>query len=644
MAAIVRQRVRPARSSERSLRSRSITAWVTAVAALVVSTAAAGGGSTVAAAATPATGAYVAVGPTRLADTRESPCGCTRVNASTVTVAVAGRDGVPDGVVAAAVVVTATATPSLGFVTAWPTGRARPLVSTLNTRPDRVVANSTIVPVGADGSISVFRSTRGDVVVDVTGVFVAVTDATAGRFVPAASERLLDTRQSGAIDAGDDVTVALPAGVPTDATALAVTVTSVDDASPGYVSSRPAGRRASTSSFVNVNGSGQAVAATAILPVSPGGLTLRTRHRGHLVVDLLGWFTGPSAERSDRGLFVPMAPERLLDTRSDGPRAWPDGTVELAAAYPDTGALVTNVTVTAADRAGFVTAYPARTRRPGTSTVNPAMHDHTVANLAITRLSTAGLAYYARSGADVVVDVTGRFTGTPVAATRPAAPNAPDRARVLMLGDSTLATLPLYSASQRAFIGFDAVIDADNCRRLVRPSCRSNVTGRIPNTILEALVGAPGTYDMVIVRAGYNDWNSDFPAEFDAVVRAARAKGAHTIIWMSYTAEWAPSPNALRAYRENNADLFRLVTLPQYADVLVADLDAYTRTAPDSWTYDGAHLTEYGTWLVTDYIARFVAAVDHRPCPKPWGPGGITYAPCPKPELIGAVPNVTGLY
>jgi hypothetical protein len=272
------------------------------------------------------------------------------------------------------------------------------------------------------------------------------------------------------------------------------------------------------------------------------------------------------------------------------------------------------------------------------------MHDHTLANLAVTQVSDRGLAYFARSGADVVVDLTGMFTGASVAATEPPAPNAPPRPRVLMVGDSTLATLTLYDGAQRAFLGFDAVIDVDNCRRLVRRSCLSPVTGRVPNTIFEAVLGAPGTFDVVVVRGGYNDWNSDFPSEFDAVVQAARAKGAHTIVWMSYTSEWSPSPNALRAYQENNADLFRLVTLPQYTDVVLADLDAYTRTALPSWTWDGAHLTEYGTWLITDYIARFVAAIDHRPCPKPWGPGGQVLNPCPKPEVIGAVPDVLGLY
>src|SRR5690606_28728142 len=113
--------------------------------------------------------AYVAVGPTRLADTRERPCGCTTVDESTISVAVAGREGVPDDPVAVAVVVTATQTAGPGFVTVWPGGRTRPLVSTLNTRSDRVVANSAIVALGDDGSISLFRSRPGDLVVDITG-------------------------------------------------------------------------------------------------------------------------------------------------------------------------------------------------------------------------------------------------------------------------------------------------------------------------------------------------------------------------------------------------------------------------------------------------------------------------------------------
>ena len=66
---------------------------------------------------------------------------------------------------------------------------------------------------------------------------------------------------------------------------------------------------------------------------------------------------------------------------------WRGGTRELALAIPDAAAIVTNVTLTRSDEAGFVTAYPAGTDLPTTSTVNATTRDDSVPNLAITRTS-----------------------------------------------------------------------------------------------------------------------------------------------------------------------------------------------------------------------------------------------------------------
>ena len=147
---------------------------------------------------------------------------------------------------------------------------------------------------------------------------------------------------------------------------------------------------------------------------------------------------------------------------------------------------------------------------------------------------------------------------------------------------------------------------------------------------------------MIVIKAGYNDWFSDFPVEFDAVVRAARAKGAHTILWLSYN-EAVSRPTARRAYEENNADLRWLVTRPEYADVLLADWLWYSTPRPD-WFADGTHVTAAGTWALADYVARWIAAIEHRPCPRPWAPGQASPAPCPPPELIGPVPDPAALY
>jgi hypothetical protein len=627
-------------------RVRAVGRSALAIAVLVVGTLVTSADG-VPASAAHSTSAYVAIAPYRLADTRRADCGCTRLDPATIEVPVSGRPGVPPDAVAVSVTITATETATPGYVTLYPGGTSRPLVSVLNTRPDRPVANSAIIALGVDGTIERYENVPGDLIVDITGAFVAAASATAGRFVPVATRRLLDTREpgpsTGALAAAGEITVPLPDGVAADASAVAINVTSVGERLPGYLSARPAGTPLQVTSFLNTNGSGQAVAATTIVPVSPSGVTLYSHGGGHVVVDFLGWFTGASAADSSDGLFVPIGPQRALDTRETPPRAWPGGRVELSNSFPGAGALVTNVTATRSDRAGFVTAYPSATSRPNTSTLNPAMFEHTVANLAITQLSNAGLSYYSHAGNDIVVDVTGMFTGTPVVGTAVELESHPPHSRVLLVGDSTLAAVSqLYPQSKRAFVGFDGIVDAASCRRLLRPSCKSAVTHLVPNTAVEAILGTPGTIDVLVVKTGYNDWNSDFPAEFDAVVRAGRAKGAHQVLWLSYT-ESQTSPKSRQAYQENNADLYHLVTLPQYSDVVLADWRAYT-AGIGYWTWDGSHLTEAGSWLQTDFVSRWIAAIEHRPCPAPWGSGGPIYDPCPPPESIGPVPDVSALY
>src|SRR5262245_50732839 len=69
------------------------------------------------------------VGPLRLMDTRLADCHCTRVDASTIRVAIGGIQGVPSEIEAAAITVTATNMTLDGFVTAYPAGGPRPETS-----------------------------------------------------------------------------------------------------------------------------------------------------------------------------------------------------------------------------------------------------------------------------------------------------------------------------------------------------------------------------------------------------------------------------------------------------------------------------------------------------------------------------------
>ncbi len=394
----------------------------------------------------PATGSVVsaatdgsvfrAVTPTRLADTRRDPCGCSFVDANTIRVPVLGRPGIPAGTTAVALSITVSGATAVGYATAWPSGQSMPGTSSINWTAGQTRANGTILALGTGGSIDVFVSSATEVIVDITGVFSTATGAVAaGRYNAVTPTRLLDTRSGGGrVPSGSTVNVALPPGVPPDATAIAATITVADSAGWGYVVAYPAGTERPGSSVVNTDQGGQTRAATAIVPVTSSGISLYVEGDAHVLVDVYGWFTGASSGPSTVGLFVPNPPLRVWDTR--GPfqvPVWAGGTMEIGPSNPaaaqlwgqlyQASSIVFNLTVSEPASAGWMTAYPARTSRPGTSTINWAM-DETVANLAISPWSTAGVAFYGFGETDILVDITGYFTGTPTPTSLPRAPNS----------------------------------------------------------------------------------------------------------------------------------------------------------------------------------------------------------------------------
>jgi hypothetical protein len=588
---------------------------------------------------------YTPVGPLRLADTRAPRCGCETVEAGTILVQVAGRNGIASDIRAAAVTITATRTAGTGFVTVYPAGTARPETSILNLEDGSDTANSGIVPVGATGALEIFANVATDLIVDVTGTFTESASATAGRFVSVTPTRLLDTRALGGapLAPGDSLTVALPSGVDRDATAVAVNVTSVGAPIAGFFSASAAGVGGTNASFMNPDGSGDPRAAQLIVPVSPDGFTIATTSGGHVIADLVGWFTGPTAPNSSDGLFVPTAPTRVLDTRREQPRVWRGGTRELGLDIDDAAAIVTNVTVTRADAAGFVTAYPAGTDLPTTSSVNATTRDDSVPNLAITRVAERGVAYYSDRGTDLIVDVTGYFIGTPIASPLGVPPNDRPPSRVLIVGDSTLAAVRFIPGAPDAMRGFEPLLDAEPCRRLVYPSCLSNTTNRVPNTAYEAITTTPGWVDAVVVMTGYNDWFDDFGYLFDTIVSAARAKGARQIVWLTYS-EGGESAQANHAYQLNNSDLRRVAAAPGYGDVQVADWNAYNNRG-DNWVGpDGIHLTNRGAFGLADYFSRWFAHLEGRPCAAPWVGGGPIDDPCPNPDATGVAADIRTVY
>lgn len=117
-------------------------------------------------------GALVPLTPSRILDTRDNTGGVSGpVPAEgTVNVQVTGRGGVPaTGVRAVVLNATVTAPASLGYMTVFPSGAARPLASDLNFAGGETQANLVVVQVGAGGKVSFASSSAAHVIFDVAG-------------------------------------------------------------------------------------------------------------------------------------------------------------------------------------------------------------------------------------------------------------------------------------------------------------------------------------------------------------------------------------------------------------------------------------------------------------------------------------------
>ena len=357
-----------------------------------------------------APGTFRAVTPARVLDTRTglgtaSKTARSVASGTPLTLQLAGRGGIPEtGAGAAVVTVTAARATAPGYVTAYAGGATRPATSTLNYIPQRPTANTTIVPLGPDGAITL-TSVNGtgrtvDLIVDVTGYVLAGAADTAGGYVPLPPARLLDTRTPAAPvgpSASRRLVVAGKSGLPAAAgiTAVAVTVTSTRITAPGYLAAYPDGTAAPTTSTLNYL-PGLNIANTTVVPLgADGGIAIKNAsgRNADIVIDVIGYFR--SATPAAAGGLLTNTPRRILDTRTGlgGPAgAVPGSTgraVRAAPAGSRAAAALINLTVTTATAPGYLTAYPTGSPVPATSTINY-VAGITTATFAVVPLSTDG--------------------------------------------------------------------------------------------------------------------------------------------------------------------------------------------------------------------------------------------------------------
>jgi len=205
----------------------------------------------------PSTDGFFAVAPARALDTRTNgsrlAAGGTETELTLQGQTVGGLL-IPADVTSVALNVTAVNPSIEGYVTAYPSGVARPNATNLTYKAGKNVPNAVTARVGTGGKVRFFSSASTDLIVDVVGYYRPGTGA---RYVPLPSPRRdLDTRFGNGLlptpvgTAAVSIQVAQRDGVPKNAIAAQLNVT-VTNGTEGWVTVWPAGQSQPATSSLN---------------------------------------------------------------------------------------------------------------------------------------------------------------------------------------------------------------------------------------------------------------------------------------------------------------------------------------------------------------------------------------------------------
>ena len=279
--------------------------------------------------------------------------------------------------------------------------------------------------------------------VDASGNALTAAPPTPLPYTPVTPTRICDTRPAGPgiasnqCDTGGNgtlgdqttLTITVP-GLPAGATAAVLNVTVADTDARSFLTVWPAGTSQPNASNLNWT-PGKVVPNLVEVALGAGNEVNLFNMAGDadVIVDLEGYVAPAGA---GTGLFTPLSPSRICDTRAAGPgiganqcdgNGTTTGTlghngvlsfqVTGLGGVPASGvsAVVLNVTVADTSASSFLTVWPAGQSRPTASNLNWSA-GHVVPNRVIVPVGSGGMVsvYNLAGSADVIVDVGGWFT------------------------------------------------------------------------------------------------------------------------------------------------------------------------------------------------------------------------------------------
>lgn len=314
--------------------------------------------------------------------TYETPSGPPQAGGSYVDVPIAGTTasfdanvGVPDITdnddrpTGAAIAVTVSSPSGRGFLSVVAPDVSEYATSNINFEQGESITATTFVPLdeATGGMARIYVSKSARVRVDVLGYFTQGNHGSQGLFSGTNPTRVLDSRSGTKPVAGATIDVALATmlHVPADLLgAVFVNTTSSNSTGTGFVTS---GATANDERYrtTTIPVAGQNIAASTVAQLTPSAaLRVHTSVSSHLIADVAGWFTGPSAP-VPQAAVTPVASALPLNTAMKAVGVSDDGSVVAFALYD----------ITASSEYGIVHVWRASTGTAVAVTANIAVDD-----------------------------------------------------------------------------------------------------------------------------------------------------------------------------------------------------------------------------------------------------------------------------
>jgi uncharacterized repeat protein (TIGR03803 family) len=201
--------------------------------------------------------------------------------------------GLPNNAVAYSFNFTVVPKTSAGvaYLTVWPQGQSRPVVSTLNDLTNTVVANAALVPAGTGGGVATYATNDTDLVIDTNGYF-APPGSGGLSFYPLTPCRVIDTRHNNGQPFTGELTVPVqtsPCGPPATAEGYVFNATVVPDGQLSFLTLWPDPLPRPTASTLNAI-DGAITSNMAIVPNGDGKTDAFAAGYTQLILDISGYF------------------------------------------------------------------------------------------------------------------------------------------------------------------------------------------------------------------------------------------------------------------------------------------------------------------------------------------------------------------